>query len=177
MAPGSVSVFSDSNWAGCLDSRKSTSGACVVHGSHLVKAYSRTQSNIALSSREAESYALVAASSEALGVVAMTEDFGDEAEAYFYADASAAIGVANREGLGRIRHLGTQSLWLQHALRKKRVRLSKVPGKEQPVGHDDEACGSSRLRISAAIRELPNAIWTSRTCASNCELGGRVRSQ
>ena len=42
------SAFSDSNWAGCHDTRKSTSGACFMHGAHLIKAYSRTQSNIAL---------------------------------------------------------------------------------------------------------------------------------
>ena len=56
--PKFVSVFTDSNWAGCHDTRKSTSGACVMHGSHLVKAYSRTQRNVALSSGEAESESL-----------------------------------------------------------------------------------------------------------------------
>ena len=64
------------------------------------KAYSRTLSNIALSSGEAEFYALVANSSEALGIAAVTEDSGDTLEAYSYADASAAIGVAGREGVG-----------------------------------------------------------------------------
>ena len=80
-----------------------------MNGSHLIKAYSRAQSNIALGSGEAEFYALVATASEALGKVAKTEDFGDKVDAYLDADASAAIGVANREGLGRIRHLDTQS--------------------------------------------------------------------
>ena len=60
----------------------------------------------------------------------MSEDFGDKAEAYLYADASAAIGVANREGLGRIGHLDTQFLWLQQALRKRRLGLGKVLGTE-----------------------------------------------
>jgi hypothetical protein len=54
--PKFISAFSDSNWAGCHDTRKSTSGACFMHGSHLIKAYSRTHSNIALSSGEAEFY-------------------------------------------------------------------------------------------------------------------------
>ena len=81
-----------------------------MHGAHLVKAYSRTQSNVELSSGEAEFYRLVSTASEALGLLAMTEDFGDKVESYLHADASAAIGVANREGLGRIRHLDTQSL-------------------------------------------------------------------
>ena len=91
-----------------------------MHGFLLVKAYSLTQSNIALVSVEAEFHARVATASEALGLVAMTEDFGDKTESHPYADASAAIGVANREGLGRMRHLDTQSLWLQQARRKRR---------------------------------------------------------
>ena len=52
-----------------------------MHGSHLVKAYSRTQINLALRSGEAEFYVLVATASEALGL-AMTEDFGDKTESY-----------------------------------------------------------------------------------------------
>ena len=58
----------------------------------------------------------------------MTEDVGDKTESYLYADAGAAIGIANREGLGRIRHLDTKSLWLQQALRKRRLGLGKVLG-------------------------------------------------
>ena len=54
-----------------------------MNGSHLIRAYSRTQSNIALSSGEAEFYALVATASEALGIVAMTEDFGDKVDGVF----------------------------------------------------------------------------------------------
>ena len=73
--PKFLSAFSDSNWAGCHDTRKSTSGACFMHGSHLLKAYSYTQSNIARSSGEAEFCGLVSTSSEALGLVAMSEDF------------------------------------------------------------------------------------------------------
>ena len=41
--------------------------------------------------------------------------------------------MANREGLGRIRHLDTQSLWLQAALRERRLGLGKVPGAENPA--------------------------------------------
>ena len=76
--PNILSAFSDSNWAGCHDTRKSTSGACFMHGAHLIKAYSRTQSNIALSSGDAEFDGLAATASEALGMVAMTEDVGDK---------------------------------------------------------------------------------------------------
>ena len=41
--PKFLSAFSDSNWAGCHDTRKSTSGACFMHGAHLIKAYSHPE--------------------------------------------------------------------------------------------------------------------------------------
>ena len=37
-----LTAYSDSNWAGCRETRKSTSGACFMMGRHLIKAYART---------------------------------------------------------------------------------------------------------------------------------------
>ena len=42
----------------------------------------------------------------------------------------AAIGIAQRKSLGRLRHLDTQALWIQDADRSRRVRVEKVPGSE-----------------------------------------------
>ena len=47
--PSSRTVYADSNWAGCRETRKSTSGAAFLHGGHVIEHYSRTQSTIALS--------------------------------------------------------------------------------------------------------------------------------
>ena len=71
-----LSVYSDSDWAGCVATRKSTSGGVAMIGGHLLKSYSRQQKTIALSSAEAELYALVAASAEAMGLVAYAKDLG-----------------------------------------------------------------------------------------------------
>ena len=68
----------------------------------MIKSYSRTQSLIALSSAEAELYSFVTAASEALGLKAMLRDYGEEAEACLQVDASAAIGIAQRKGLGKV---------------------------------------------------------------------------
>ena len=38
-----LDVFSDANWAGCKASRKSTSGGAVLLGSHVVRTWSKTQ--------------------------------------------------------------------------------------------------------------------------------------
>ena len=104
-----------------------------MHGSHWIKSYAETQSNVALSSAEAESYALVYASSESLGLKAMTQYYSCVRDPWLYVDASAAIGVAQRVGLGKIRHLDTQSLWIQQAVRKKQLGLLKVKGTENPA--------------------------------------------
>ena len=104
-----------------------------MHGTHLLKAYAKTQANIALSSGEAEYYSMVKVASEGLGLRAMTADYGDPLPPWMYVDATAAMGVAQRVGLGKLRHLDTQTLWLQQAVRQKRVGLSKVLGTSNPA--------------------------------------------
>ena len=131
--PNEITVFADANWAGCKETRKSTSGACYLHGGHLLKTQARTQSNIALSSAESELYALVSAASEGLGMRSMAKDFGLSLEPCLQVDASAAIGITQRKGLGKVRHLDTQALWIQDAVRQRRVRLEKVLGTENPA--------------------------------------------
>ena len=104
-----------------------------MNGTHLIKSYSKTQANIALSSGEAEFYSMVHATSEALGLKAMTEDYHSKIDPWLYVDASAAIGVAQRTGLGKIRHLDTGSLWLQQAVKNKKIGILKVKGTENPA--------------------------------------------
>ena len=65
--PNAITVYSDFDWARCRETRKSTSGECFFHGDRLIKAYWKTQANIALSSAEAEYYSMVKAPSEGLG--------------------------------------------------------------------------------------------------------------
>ena len=54
----SLKIFTDSDHAGCLRTRKSTSGGVIVWGHAIIKTWSRTQSLIALSSGESELVAL-----------------------------------------------------------------------------------------------------------------------
>ena len=131
--PGKITVYVDANWAGCPRTRRSTTGVALVHGSRLIRSFSQTQSNIALPSAEADLYAIVSAASEGLGSQAMARDFGGHLKVDIFVDASAAIGVAQRKGLGRIRHLDTQALWVQDAVRHKKVELIKVRGTQNPA--------------------------------------------
>ena len=99
-----------------------------MHGNHLIKSWSINQSVIALSSGEAEYYGLVKAMSVAMGIVSLCEDlgvtFGKPIEVK--TDASAAIGIASRIGLGKIRHIEVSQLWLQEKVRTGKVIITKV---------------------------------------------------
>ena len=50
-----------------------------------------------------------------------------------YSDRSAARGIIQRAGLGKLRHLETGYLWLQSAVAKQRSHVGKVNGAETPA--------------------------------------------
>ena len=102
-------------------------------GSHTVKSWSKTQSLIALSSGESEFYAALKASAEGLGVMSMLKDFGVNVRGNVLGDASAALGIINRKGLGRTRHIDTGLLWIQQTAAEKRLSYQKVLGIDNPA--------------------------------------------
>jgi len=131
--PKELGTFVDSDWAGCTGTRKSTSGGFMVLGKHLVKSWSTTQSTIALSSGEAEFYAIVEGASRALGVQALMDDMGMKVELVILSDSSAGRSISLRKGTGKMRHLQVKFLWLQDATFEKRVKIEKVKGTENPA--------------------------------------------
>ena len=82
-------------------------------GEHCIKAWSVTQPVIALSSGEAEYYSMVKGASVALGVVGMLKDFGCKVGIVLHTDSAAAKGIGSRRGLGKVRHIELNQLWLQ----------------------------------------------------------------
>ena len=125
-----VDTMTDSDWAGCRRTRRSTTGGAIMVGEHVIKYYSKTQANIALSSGEAELYAIVKASCETLGTASMYLDWGLKMRGRVWADASAALGIIGRKGLGKVRHLDTSILWVQEAALRKQLLYAKVKGEE-----------------------------------------------
>ena len=102
-------------------------------GGHCIKTWSTTQATVALSSAEAELYALTKGASQALGLMSLLDDLGQAVKATLFTDASAAIGIVRRSGLGKLRHLNVRYLWLQDQVRTGQVSLTKVKGTENPA--------------------------------------------
>ncbi len=128
-----VEVYTDTDWAGCPKTRKSTSGGCVMLGEHAVKHWSSTQKSISLSSGEAEFAGVIRGAGQGLGYQALLRDLGVELPLRVWTDSSAAIGICTRQGLGKLRHLDTHTLWIQQAVRTRRVDLRKVAGESNPA--------------------------------------------
>jgi hypothetical protein len=70
-----------------------------------------------------------------MGAKAMLKDVGIEAIVILKTDANAAIGVASRRGMGKIRHIEVNQLWLQDKVSKKEVKVVKIKGDENPADH------------------------------------------
>ena len=63
----------------------------------------------------------------------MFKDFGRDMQVHILSDATAAIGICRRQGLGRIRHLAVADLWCQQIIRDKGATISKWPGPQNPA--------------------------------------------
>ena len=73
---GPLQVYADTDFAGCLHTRRSTSGGCALRGGHLLKHWSTTQKAITLSSGEAELGGVVKAAAEGIGLQSLARAWG-----------------------------------------------------------------------------------------------------
>ena len=99
-------------------------------GEHLIKCWSISQPVIALSSGEAEYYAMAKGGSIGLGLKGMLADFGINGSIEIRTDSSAAKGISSRRGLGKVRHIELCELWLQEKVAEGKITIVKIPGVE-----------------------------------------------
>ena len=122
--------YADSDWAGDRQNMKSTSGGVIMWSGHCINAWSTSQSAMALSSGEAELYAMTKSGSSAQWCnPAWPKDFGVSLTGVVKSDSSSAIGIAHRDGLGgRCRHIKVHYLWIQSKIKDGDLKLQKVLG-------------------------------------------------
>ena len=106
-----------------------------MRGLHLIKSWSRTQDAITLSSAEAELVALGKLAMEILGVRSMSEEWklsSASQTSQLFADASAALSIAKRQGAGKMRHINVKSLLLQENDVQSILTYNRIRGEDNP---------------------------------------------
>ena len=94
-------------------------------GMHCVTHWCRGQAVIALSSGEAEYYSLVTLVAEMCGMNSLAKDWNLHYKFGVNMDATAAIGMAGRRGLGKVKHIHTVFLWIQERLQEYKAVVKK----------------------------------------------------
>lgn len=126
-------TYSDADHAGCLDTRRSTSGYIVKIGSGAVSWSSKKQSTVALSSTEAEYIASVASGKEILWMQTLLKELHFQikgASPVFVDNQSALATIMNPEHHGRMKHLDISIHWIREVVRKRQIDPSFLPSEE-----------------------------------------------
>ncbi|XP_051145340.1 uncharacterized mitochondrial protein AtMg00810-like [Andrographis paniculata] len=99
--------FTDSDWAGCYDDRKSTTIGCFYIGDNIVSWSSKKQNSIALSTAEAEYIAAGSCCAQLLWIRQMLHDYGIGHDSFtLFCDNTSAINISkNPVQHGRTKHI------------------------------------------------------------------------
>jgi hypothetical protein len=93
-----------------------------------LKSSSKSQTTVAISTSEAEFYGILGGAACALGLQSLLHDLGFTVSVELRCDASAAISLSNRRGLGKARHICVGFLWIQEIVASERLSLKKIHG-------------------------------------------------
>ena len=150
----------DSDHAGCLLTRRSTTGEAVWFGSHCLGHSARMQSTISLNVAESEYYALVKGAARVLMMRSLFLDWAIDVPAVIKSDSSSAKSLASRRGLGRQRHVQTRYLWIQERIACRHAIVRYIKGILNPADLLTKPLPESRIRELAEIfqqRIVPRA--------------------
>jgi transposase InsO family protein len=116
--------FSDSDWAGNPDDRRSTTGYAFNIGSGVVSWSSKKQPTVSLSSTEAEYKAMASATCEAVWLRRILEDVGEKQTepTKVYCDNQSAVKLAHNP----IYHARTKHIELQHHFVREKIESKEI---------------------------------------------------
>jgi transposase InsO family protein len=126
--------YSDSDWAGCLETRRSTSGCLVRFNGDVISWMSRRQKTVALSSAEAEYMALSEVTKEIIWYRTwIWEVFGIWTTGLVYEDNQATKAIA--EGVSTIRdrtkHIDIRYRFINEAVQDQKIKIQWIDTQHQ----------------------------------------------
>ena len=127
-----ITAYSDSDWAGALTERKSTTGVVIKLMNSTVCTYARTQQTIAHSSAEAELHAVTSSAAEVLylrSILLESRLTSGKFHITLHTDSSSGKSLAMRTGPGkRTRHVELRHFWIQELIKAGLLQIKKIAG-------------------------------------------------
>lgn len=129
----SLTAYSDADWAGCPDTRRSTSGFCVFLGDALVSWSSKRQSTVSRSSAEAEYHGVANAVAECSWLRSLLGELGCPvgSATIVFCDVSAVYMSRNPVHHKRTKHIELDIHFVREKVALGEVRVLHVPSARQ----------------------------------------------
>ena len=103
---------------------------------------------------ESEFYAITKGSAHCLHSQAILKGFGVTVDAVVLTHASTGIGIASRQGCGRLKHLKVKWLWVQEKVTEKALQLRKHPTETNIADLATQYLTRSRMELLLAAGNL-----------------------
>ena len=91
-----------------------------------------------------------------MGIASMFQDMGVQYSITLFTDSSAAKGMSSRRGLGKVRHIELNQLWLQDQVARGKISVRKIRGEDN--FSDSLTKHSNPERIQQTMRGTLNKI-------------------
>jgi histone deacetylase 1/2 len=145
-----VSAFSDADWAGCPDDRRSTGGFSVYVGSNLVSWNARKQATVSRSSTEAEYKSLANATTEVMWVQTLLDELGvsQSKTAVLWCDNIGATYLsANLVFHARTKHIEVDYHFVRKRVAQKLLDIRFISSGDQVADRFTKSLSTRQLEV------------------------------
>ena len=168
-------AYCDSDWAGCPDTRRSTSGYVVMFGGAAVAWISKRQPTVALSSAEAEYVTACLAAQEIQWIRQLLSEislpYKDE-PTVVYSDSQSAMHMASNPTSGRAKHMDIKYHFTKEAVERGVVSFKYVHTSEQAAdGMTKGLAGPKTAEFRNMITGATAKITVETSCDSDTTAG------
>lgn len=131
---GSITGYSDADWASDTDGRKSVTGYVFIAQGGAISWASKKQQAVAISTCEAEYYALSGAVQEAIWWKGLKSQLTKEETLQVCCDNQSTIAVAESKGFhSKAKHIDIRYNFVKDAIGRETIKLAYIESQHQPA--------------------------------------------